>query len=340
MDLRDLVRDALDRVNQRAHAQQLPTTFYRFGDASVAIRVDGNGATLRLLDTIRARHSPETANVARLDIVGGALDSLDLLLPSPATRHRTVLRANADLYYLWLNEAGGYLTVVDRRTERGLVWFTAPDRIASWHVARPVLHALKGFSLNWPWVPIHAASVARHGRAILVVGASGAGKTSIALSCALAGWQYLGDDAVMVRADRGQVAGLYASARLRADMFDRFPRAMAASLAISEDAGELKAEIDMTLLGCLADGVADVAAIVLPRRTGSPCLRLEPAGRSRTLHGLMAAIAQSMLGDEATAFEKLTRLVEQVPAYDLDAGNDPVALTDALVALAEGGAAT
>jgi hypothetical protein len=259
--------------------------------------------------------------------------------PPAALRRERQLRANNDLYYLWLNEAGGYLTAVDRRTKRCLVWFTEPRRIASWHMARPLLHALKGLSLGTPWLPVHAAGVARDGRAILAVGTTGAGKTSMAIACALAGWEYLGDDAVMVRGESGEVAGLYGSARLRADMFDRFPRAMSASRAVSDDSGEPKAEIDMTVLGCLGAGVAEVAAIVLPRRTGNPRARIEPASRSLALYALMSAAAQSILGDEASTFAKLARLVEKAPAYVLDPGEDASAVADALLRLAEPGAA-
>jgi hypothetical protein len=145
---------------------------------------------------------------------------------------------------------------------------------------------------------------------------------------------------VSVRADPGRVGALYTSARGRADTFSRLPRAMLASLGISNDSGEAKAEIDVGLLQPPAGGEAEVAAIVLPRRAGWDRLRLEPLPRSIALGQLMAATRQSILGDAAALFEKLARLVAAVPAYALDPGGDSVALTDCLAELAERGVAT
>jgi hypothetical protein len=336
MDLRDVAHDALAYASLRARQNHWTSSAYEFGDLSVAIRIDGSGATRQLLRMIEARRSAATGEAILIDVVGGSLGEHDRLLPPVDRRGAPVLRSNRDIYYLWLNEAGGYLTVIDRRNRRGLVWFTAPERIASWHIARPFLHAIKGLSLQSQWTPIHAAAVALDGAGILIVGKSGAGKTSLAVGCALAGWDYLGDDAVIVRADPATVGALYASARLRADTFDLFPRAMAASLGISDDAGELKAEVDMALLRPLGRPEAAIRAIVVPRRTDEAMLRFEPISRPDVLHRLMAAAHQSLMGDEAPAFAKLAGLVSSVPSYFFYPGRDPAAAPAAFARLIDG----
>jgi hypothetical protein len=336
MDLRDVARDALAYADLRARQDHSASSAFRFGDLSVVIRVDGSGATSRLLRMIDARRSEASGEATVIDVVGGSLGEHERLLPPEGLRGEAVLRSNPDIYYLWLNEAGGYLTVIDRRNRRGLVWFTAPERIASWHVARPFLHAIKGLSLHSQWTPIHAAAVARNGEGILIVGMSGAGKTSLAVGCALAGWDYLGDDAVIVRPGPATVGALYSSARLRADTFDLFPRAMAASLGISDDAGELKAEVDMALLRPLGRPEAAIRAIVVPQRTGEAALRFEPISRPAVLHRLMAAARQSLLGDEAPAFAKLASIVGSVPSYFFNPGPDPADVPAALARLLDG----
>ena len=197
------------------------------------------------------------------------------------------------------------------------------------------MHAIKGASLQTSWTPIHAASVARKGGAILIVGQSGAGKTSIAMTCASQGWDYLGDDAVIVRADPPRVASLYSSARLREDTFQRYPEIMNACLGVSDDAGELKAEVDMALLRAPV-AEAGIRAIVIPQPTDWAEFRLAPIGRADTLRKLMEATRQSMLGDEAVAFSKLAALVSQVPCYALTASGDAPTLSDGLARLTEG----
>ncbi len=56
--------------------------------------------------------------------------------------------------------------------------------------------------------PVHASCVAWNGRAVLLCGDAGAGKTSLAYACARRGWTYLSDDATHIvrgRADHAVV---------------------------------------------------------------------------------------------------------------------------------------
>ncbi len=335
MSLPDVLRAALAEADRHDPKKAMPRSTFRFGDLSVAMRLHPSPALQRLLPMMRSGGVKAPPSSVVIDVVGGDVSWLRKLLPPPDRRGRTLLRANEDIYYLWLNEADGYLTAIDRGAARGLVWFTHPDKIASWHVARPFLHAIKGLSLPSPWTPIHAASVALNGRGVLIAGLSGAGKSSIAMTCALRGWDYLGDDAVLVRAGPARVAALYNSARLREDTFSRFPEVMAACLRVSDDAGESKAEIDMALMRPLTVGEAEISAILVPQPTDWTELHLRPISRSETLRKLMEAAQQSLIGDEPSTFAKLAAVVERVPCYGLVAGGDPEQLSCALSRLVE-----
>lgn len=60
--------------------------------------------------------------------------------------------------------------------------------------------------------PMHAACVARDGRAVVLCGDSGAGKTSLSYACARRGWTFLSDDATHIvrgRPDRAVVGRPY-----------------------------------------------------------------------------------------------------------------------------------
>lgn len=327
-DLRDLLAAALAAADTELAGQ--PTSGYLFGDIPVALRLAPTGRIPELAATIGARLSPIAEPSWSIDVIGGNSMHYAPLLPAAALRGNEVLRSTRDLYYFWLDEAGGYLSAIDRKSRRGLVWFTQPGRIASWHVARPLLHAFKGLSLETPWVPIHAAAVAREGRAVVVVGMSGAGKTSIALAAAMTGWDYLGDDAILVRPDPPTAAALYTSCRVRTDMFEVFAGAMTASLGLSDDAGETKAELDVARLGACRTGSARIAAILVPERAGARRPTYTRVGRSETVRKMVMAARQSIKGDDDVAFAKLAALVRDVPCYLFDPGPDPFAAAGAL----------
>jgi hypothetical protein len=330
-DLRDLVADAIDRADRQLADR--PETSYLFGDIPVVLRLAPEGRMPALGGMIAARSAPPSEDRWTIRVVGGMPDAYGALLPEAGRLDRSVLRSTGDLYYLWLDEAGGYVTAIDRRRRRGLLWFTDPERIASWHVARPFLHAFKGLTLDTPWVPLHAAGIARGGHGVVVVGMSGAGKTSIALAAAMSGWDYLGDDAILIRPGPPTAASLYSSCRVRTDMFDIFRDAMTASLGTSDDAGEIKAELDLARIGACGAGTARVAAILVPDRRGAAVPTITPIGRSETVRKLAFAARQSIQGDEASAFDKIVAFVRDVPCHGFDPGPDPFAAARALEVL-------
>ena len=73
--------------------------------------------------------------------------------------------------------------------------------------------------------PVHASCISLKGRAILLCGNSGAGKTSLAYACAKKGWAFLSGDATYIVRERPDpiVAGRPFSIRFRAEARELFP---------------------------------------------------------------------------------------------------------------------
>lgn len=139
----------------------------------------------------------------------------------------------------------------------------------------------------------------------------------------------------MVRPGPARVAALYSSARLRADTFQTFSGVMTASLGISDDAGEQKAEIDMGRLGRCGCAEAAIHAIVFPTVADGTPGALRPMSRTDSVRKLMEATRQSIKGDEPVTFDKLSSLVAAVPCLSIQACYDAAILDRTLTALAE-----
>jgi hypothetical protein len=75
------------------------------------------------------------------------------------------------------------------------------------------------------WTPIHAACVAWNGKGVLLCGDSGAGKSSLALACARAGWTFIADDSCfLIRSRRNRVVtGHPHEMRFRESACELFP---------------------------------------------------------------------------------------------------------------------
>jgi hypothetical protein len=122
-------------------------------------------------------------------------------------------------------------------------------------------------------MPLHAAAVVHNGEGILLCGASGAGKSSLAFSCARAGWTFVSDDATWLPVDEPAIAvGRPHHARFREDAPGLFPE-LARYAAEQRPNGKITIEAPMahfplkTSVTCGVDHL-----VLLDRRPGPPCI--------------------------------------------------------------------
>jgi hypothetical protein len=78
---------------------------------------------------------------------------------------------------------------------------------------------------------VHAASVGRNGDGLLLVGASGAGKSTAAMACLAAGWDYVGDDYCALHPD-GTTRNIYGVGRLTPSSVSSFPELAPSAIAV------------------------------------------------------------------------------------------------------------
>jgi len=175
---------------------------------------------------------------------------------------------------------------------------------------------------------IHAAAVASDGRAVLIPGTQGRGKTTTCLALGLSGYTFLSDDIVFLRDHDGvlEICGLPEHLSLTDKTIGLFPDV--ASKQTDLTTGLLKRHI---LPDRLFDGRigrrATPALILFPEVTGETESFLEPLPRPRALE-LLLPRGLSVLDQEdaASSFQTLSRLVAQSACYRLRFGTDVSAL--------------
>lgn len=181
---------------------------------------------------------------------------------------------------------------------------------------------------------IHASLVSREGRGILLVGPMGAGKTSAALACIEAGYEFLGDDHVALVEDGQRIAGhgIYGVARLWPTDLPRFGALEAAAIRPSTNQGTRKVLILLAdLPGVRFAPAAEIRALVLPRPAGGSRSGLQAASPADALKAVAPmSILQLPVEPVARGIERLTRLAERVPAFWLDMGDDPASTASAV----------
>jgi HprK-related kinase A len=166
---------------------------------------------------------------------------------------------------------------------------------------------------------LHASSVERDGRALLMTGESGAGKSTLAALLAERGWRLMGDEFVLLDPTTGQVWAFPRAISLKNEAID----VMTAQLP----ADRFGPVLDGTPKGTIRHLRPDACAIAAMDIPATPALLLFPRyGFAEALRGVGAAEVFVRLTQASTnyvamgesGFNALRELVESVPACAID----------------------
>lgn len=233
------------------------------------------------------------------------------------------LAESPDRYALWMGRHSSCLYGVDRPSRRAVCWIADQNAVKAWERSRPFLPALQAMLDPTPWIAVHAAALAWDNRAILFSGPGRAGKTTLSLAGLSADWRFLGDDYVAVLpGEDGAVAPLFATARLREDMVERFPNLAAARAEVSDDFGERRHELILQGFGQLRAGPVPLGRIVFVERGGSPTPDLGLVLGSQVLVAIAANTFIATPGAKELRLRKIARLLTALPPARFDPGPD------------------
>jgi hypothetical protein len=186
-------------------------------------------------------------------------------------------------------------------------------------------------------VSLHAACVGRGGHGILLMGSSGAGKSTVALQCLLQGLDFLSEDSVFVAPDTLRATGIANFLHVRADSLRWIERDSDAapirnSPVIRRRSGVKKFEVDLRHGGYrLAASPLRIGAVVFlsaQKSHDGPLLR--PLSKSTLLAKLANAQAYAANQPGWTTFaERLSDL----GGFELRRGRHPLEAVEALRSL-------
>jgi hypothetical protein len=164
-----------------------------------------------------------------------------------------------------------------------------------------------------------AACEAPSGRAFVFVGATGAGKSSLATALGTQGWPLLDDDGVRLLTGPVRAVPGYARVRLSPDAAQALVPSLSAGRPTAEVAVKRSYPVDGQVLA-LATGPRPVAAVFELGRAPTPRPAVERIGFAEALealtrHGFHLEAAHEQIA--RTAFERTSDLVAEVPVFRL-----------------------
>jgi len=226
------------------------------------------------------------------------------------------------------------LIVSCARRRASYVWLPSLRGLPAWALASPCRIPLSWFANTRRMQVVHAAATARGGRAVLLVGEGGSGKSTTVLTCAVAGLDYLGDDYCVVEPDAGKVHLLYRTAKLFPNSLEILPELRALlvnpDLIFEEKGVMFFRDEDLALRAS-----AQVAAIALPRVSARKRTTVSRASSAEALRAILPTTVGGLMGGTPATPGLLMKLVLDVPAYHLDVGIDRNLVVAAVSSLLE-----
>jgi hypothetical protein len=228
------------------------------------------------------------------------------------------------------------LSYLDFARRRGLLWIEDAGSLAERHRAAPLQTILTWFLPRHGRSVVHAAAVATDAGAVILCGASGAGKSTTALSCLAAGFHYLSDDLCAVTfEDDVAVHSLYCTAKLHEHHLPEFPD----FAEITSNRERLATEKAIAYLASgssarLRGSVPLRAAVVLAAKVdGSP--RLRPIARAAALRAIAPNTLHAFPGFGREGFSSQAAVLSRLPCFEMDLSREMGANPECLRTLIE-----
>ena len=319
------------------YPERLREAYYTFAGQPVQMRIVGPELTKQI-------SLPFSHLLAQEINMATSRLRIDLWDESETAISRPVSSAGLEDDFLQSKGYGGYCLIMGSRDDRFvgcqrsqvLTWsdrvaqhiigcVTSRDQLSVDERGKPLHFPLLLWHSDQDTEVIHAGLVAKDGHGVLFAGKENTGKTTAALACLGAGFDYLGDDYIGLQtlADGSFVGySLYNSTWLMADHLARFPHLIPYAIH-GEHPGQGKSLVHLPqVFPCQLAQSTRIRAVVLPRMVDGSGTRIRTASKGEALLALAPSSIILLPISRARTLYKLAELVEQVPCYWLELGRD------------------
>ncbi|MEM7164173.1 MAG: hypothetical protein AAF581_01840 [Planctomycetota bacterium] len=214
---------------------------------------------------------------------------------------------------------------IDRTSNEIFICVEDAEKLRLNDRTKPFPHFLATWYFDRGVQLLHAGLVSKNGQGVLIGGTGGSGKSTTSIACALAGFDFLGDDTVgtVIREDGCFGYACYNAVRSAARNIEWFPDLQAASHllpATPDDKGKVLTYMSEVSSVSTVPGVA-IAGIVVPTVIGSGPTEIATAPGGVTLRKLAPSTLLRGLGGGTTGFAHMAQLTRVLPCFALTLGD-------------------
>lgn len=317
----------------RSFQPQLSARSFGFDSLSLRVIFIGESHQDFFTKAIAHRASPPLPNGLTVYVINHKTSGV--MLPQPcwdwqqADGHG-IIHGLAAGYSATFQQDTGVFTWIAHTEQLAFVWGTDFATVPEWERSFPFRYILhKWFEEQNRYVLVHAGAVGTTAGGVLLTGRGGSGKSTSTLACLQSRLQYAGDDFVMIDLEALFVHSLYNVAKLEPGNLSRFPALQPlANEYPATDGQKLQFYLHQHYPSVVTKGFP-LKAIMLPHFTGGTHTSLRPATPADALKSLAPSTLALLRADQRT-FQKMARLVHQIPCFWLETGTDLTQIPEAI----------
>ncbi|MBN2829206.1 MAG: hypothetical protein JXR56_02670 [Candidatus Cloacimonetes bacterium] len=249
-----------------------------------------------------------------------------------ASEERKLLIFSNDGKHILYNYESKVLSGYDSQNKKAYYYIPNLDILPFYEKAAPMRMIFHHFAQDYGMILVHGAAIAIDGHGILMAGKGGSGKTTTAICAALRGFDYLGDDYVILDTDDKIIYSLYSSCKIRWDSEELLPEL--ASFAVNTR-NEDKGYFFMNEINGRIRKSIRLYVVVIPQIGGDESSYLKTGGIN-ALRVLSSSTIFQMPGSGRTTLHNISKAIRNVPAYEMILSSCPEEINKRLTELVKG----
>ena len=223
--------------------------------------------------------------------------------------------------HIQFNPQGCIYSVVDCEAREAFYHVEDSGRLPDYEVCTPLRMIFNWICTTLGLLFVHAAAIGNCGRGALIVGQSGAGKSTTALTCFTRGLEMVGDDYVALENGDEIVAHtIFGACKLTSHGLDRLPQLRPSQIETNRT-GDKHVVIPSDDVGTFATSLR-IIAIVRPTVVHAERSTFEKSSRISMLTEFAGSTILQMPGTGKAMLNSLSATCRRLPAYRLKLSDD------------------
>lgn len=233
-----------------------------------------------------------------------------------------ILMVNSESFHMQYNPDSTIYSLIN--TDTNLAYYYSNDfaEIPYYEKSSPLKFILHWWCEQHDMCLVHAAAVGVDGKGVLLVGRGGSGKSTTAVGAAVHGFQYAGDDYVVLSSNPTTSAvSIYCSAKMNSDVLELLP-ALHNHIVNPDRADDDKALIflDEHFKSTWSENIQLKAVVATKVSEGKACMR--KSSPVQVFAEIASTTIFQMPGSGTHTLKALKKVFQKLPVYSFELGTD------------------